>query len=377
MTKILAKKVSSWELFYDLIFVYAISRLTHMITHLHDGHFSMMVYAEFLIATWAIFQSWVFQTTIINKFSTSKLSDLLGLFINMFAAMYVSLNINTDWSQTFIGFNTGMLMMNGSLLLQLWLNWKSESSPEQKLEQRNYMILLGIGSLGILLGLSLGYWIGVPFVVGVYFLQALIPMLLPQKFSDRSLNFPHLVERLGLLTIITFGESIVTLVGLVGEESKDSLFMLLSFGLILILFWTYLTVTEGLMNHHQHVLGFFYMFLHYILITAVLTATAGWTYFTQVPSESIVPWLVISLSQAVIYLTLLGMGIYNKEESRFRMEDYLFVFIVYGIGIIATYFLRMNLIAYFICMVIYLGIIGHHFYRLQSKHTKSYKLMLV
>lgn len=109
------------------------------------------------------------------------------------------------------------------------------------------------------------------------------------------------------------------------------------------------------------------MFLHYILITAVLTATAGWTYFTQVPSESIVPWLVISLSQAVIYLTLLGMGIYNKEESRFRIGDYLFVFIVYGIGIIATYFLRMNLTAYFICMFIYLGIIGHHFYRLKSK----------
>ena len=47
MKAIVAKKVSMLELFYDLIFVYAISKITAMIHHPVAGGLPMMSYLEF------------------------------------------------------------------------------------------------------------------------------------------------------------------------------------------------------------------------------------------------------------------------------------------------------------------------------------------
>lgn len=56
MKKIVAKQVSILELFYDLIFVYAISRITMMIHHPIDGSLSPRIYIEFIIVVIFVLQ---------------------------------------------------------------------------------------------------------------------------------------------------------------------------------------------------------------------------------------------------------------------------------------------------------------------------------
>lgn len=44
MNRIIAKSVGMFELFYDLVFVYAISRITAMIHHPIDGKIPLITY---------------------------------------------------------------------------------------------------------------------------------------------------------------------------------------------------------------------------------------------------------------------------------------------------------------------------------------------
>lgn len=63
------------ELFYDLIFVYAISRITMMIHHPIDGSLPPRIYVEFIIVVIFVLQIWLYQIVYINRFGTSRAVD--------------------------------------------------------------------------------------------------------------------------------------------------------------------------------------------------------------------------------------------------------------------------------------------------------------
>lgn len=56
MKEIIAKRVSMFELFYDLIFVYAISKITAMIHHPVSGSLPLFSYFEFVIVVIIVMQ---------------------------------------------------------------------------------------------------------------------------------------------------------------------------------------------------------------------------------------------------------------------------------------------------------------------------------
>ena len=58
MSEILSKKVSMAELFYDLIYVLAVQKVTRMIHHLHHGVISPYIYLKFVIVCTVIILLW-------------------------------------------------------------------------------------------------------------------------------------------------------------------------------------------------------------------------------------------------------------------------------------------------------------------------------
>lgn len=57
-----AKKVTLFELFYDLVFVYMISRATELIHHLYEGVISPLALVTFTIVVIVFINSWMVQT---------------------------------------------------------------------------------------------------------------------------------------------------------------------------------------------------------------------------------------------------------------------------------------------------------------------------
>ena len=88
MNRIIAKPVGMFELFYDLVFVYAISRITAMIHHPIDGKIPLITYLQFLLVVIVVMQIWLYQTLYFNRNSKNRLIDIAGLLINMFTAVY-------------------------------------------------------------------------------------------------------------------------------------------------------------------------------------------------------------------------------------------------------------------------------------------------
>ena len=56
MKKISAKLVGMFELFYDLVFVYAISRITAMIHHPINGSIPLITFLQFLLVVIVVMQ---------------------------------------------------------------------------------------------------------------------------------------------------------------------------------------------------------------------------------------------------------------------------------------------------------------------------------
>ena len=63
--KIVSKRVSNYELFYDLIFVLAMSRMT---SYLHTGHFHLGYLAAFIVSNSLVMSIWTYQTIYLNKY---------------------------------------------------------------------------------------------------------------------------------------------------------------------------------------------------------------------------------------------------------------------------------------------------------------------
>jgi len=92
------KKVELYELFYDLVFVYAISRVTLLLEEPTDGILTVQQIFFYVIATLSVIQAWLYMTNYINRYGRWKWYDLALLAVNMFAAIYLSQSISPEWS---------------------------------------------------------------------------------------------------------------------------------------------------------------------------------------------------------------------------------------------------------------------------------------
>ncbi|MGO5079259.1 low temperature requirement protein A [Lactobacillus amylovorus] len=69
MKKIIAKSVGMFELFYDLVFVYAISKITTMVHHPVNGGIPLVTLLQFLFVVIVVLQIWLFQALYFNRYS--------------------------------------------------------------------------------------------------------------------------------------------------------------------------------------------------------------------------------------------------------------------------------------------------------------------
>ena len=109
MISIKEKKVELIELFYDLIYVYAISRLSLLIEGDGKGAFipSFIVYVIYCLV---ILQSWLYLTNYVNRYGKWRWYEIALTSINMIAALYMSNTIGNNIVSP-AAFNLSMLVM--------------------------------------------------------------------------------------------------------------------------------------------------------------------------------------------------------------------------------------------------------------------------
>lgn len=329
MEKIVAKRVSMLELFYDLIFVYAISRITMMIHHPVNGSLPPRIYLEFIIVVIFVLQIWLYQTVYINRFGTSRIIDTVGLLISMFAAIYLANNINTEWQLTFQVFNLSVALTVVNLIFQY--SFGSATHLKKNRDVQAFVITLSLEFFLVVTGLIIGYQYGIYLCIAGGLIGFLMPLVMYRMFRPEQVNFPHLVERLSLIIIITFGETLVNIT----HYFKGAIYSPLAISIFLgvaALFGVYTLLVERFLNHHQHTRGFIAMYTHVVMIISLLSITAGIIYMTDEEVARLFLSCFVVANLIVFYLCLWLYSFYNRRHLRFNGRDLTVMVLVLLLG---------------------------------------------
>ena len=240
------RKISWLELFYDLVYVIAISKITHNLA----VHFSFSGLLDYVYFFAMIFWGWLNGSLYHDLHGSEGLrTRLMTLWQMMIVATLV---ITIDSSPEKLVFNaTIALMAMQFYITYLWWSVGIYDKHHRKLNIPYTIIYLtALALMGITLFLKLPY-------NRILFFTALILNYLPPFLTHSLLRKESLelnlsssmTERLGLFTIIVFGEVVLGIVNGIGALHELSLSIWLNFGLtlsiIFTLWWIFFTLVSN------------------------------------------------------------------------------------------------------------------------------------
>jgi len=213
-------KVTNIELFFDLVFVYAVTQLSH--TLLHDLSLSGALHVLLLfLAVWWV---WIFTGWITNWLDPERLAVRLLLLVLMFAGLLLS----TALPQAFDG--RGPIFAGAYVFMQVgrscFMIWALRHAS-QAARRNFYRITLWLAVSGVLWVVGgfmpgetrLGYWavaLAIEYLGPAMFFY--VPGLGRSTTSEWDVEGGHMAERCSLFVIIALGESVVV----TGSSFADS-----------------------------------------------------------------------------------------------------------------------------------------------------------
>lgn len=248
-------KVESVELFFDLVFVFAVTQISHtLLAHLTVlGAFQA---AFILMAVWWV---WVYTSWVTNWVDPRHGAVRLLLFVLMLAGLLLSTSIPKAFETRGLLFAGAFVFMQvGRSVFMVWA-----LRLHNKTNFRNFCrITAWLSFSGI-------FWIAGGFAQGearfaIWIVALLIEYLSPAarfwtpwlgatKTADWDVEGGHMAERSGLFVIIALGESVlVTGATFAGLELTPGVVIafLASFGGTVAMWWIYFNIGAESAKHH-------------------------------------------------------------------------------------------------------------------------------
>jgi low temperature requirement protein LtrA len=238
-----ADRVTTFELFFDLVYVFAITRLSHLLLG-HLGVHGLFQTALLLIAVW---WGWMYTTWFTNWLDPDKRAVRFALLGVMFASLLMASVLPDAFG------DRGLMFAFAYVLMQVGRNcFAFAASHERPAQHRNFqrILLWSIASavFWLLGGLFDGNMRELLWVIAVAIdlagpiLKFWTPNIGVSSVADWDISGHHMAERCQLFLIIALGESILT-TGNTYELMESSLKVLLAFIIAFIgsagLWWIY------------------------------------------------------------------------------------------------------------------------------------------
>lgn len=204
-------KVTFVELFFDLVFVFAITQLSHYLL----GHFNVAGVLRTALMLMAVWWVWIYTSWVTNWIDPQTTPVRISLFALMLAGLVLSTSIPDAFgSKGLIFAGAYVLMQVGRSLFMLWALKRHSPGNYRNFQRITCWFLL-----------SALFWIGGAFADG-HLRFALWAMALAVEYVAPSCEFwtlglgrsttadwnvegAHMAERCGLFIIIALGESVL------------------------------------------------------------------------------------------------------------------------------------------------------------------------
>ena len=375
-TLIKHKRVEFSELFYDLVFVFAISKATALIHPFHSGVVAWDSLLDFFISVMVIINSWMIQTIYTNRYGTNSLFNMVIMFINMGLMLFMSNMIGYNWQQWFYYTCWAVGTLTLTLFLQYLVEFFRESTDNTDRESiKGFLWLTGLGSLGVYLAALFPIYVGVYIFIASILLTFIVPIFLITKDEHFQVNLPHLIERVSLLVIITFGEMVVGLASFFTVENF-SIYSVLNFVIMLSLFLFYFGEFDHAIDEGSSQKGLFVIYSHYPIFIGLMLMTVSMGYLLNPEANLLVAISFFYIGIGLFQAAVLANGPYNKNYLRYPRSYYCAQATLYLAALILSLLFASNPITVLsIATILALAIAIHfiYFYMTQTKkHSTPY-----
>ena len=302
-------RVTTLELFFDLVFVFTLTQLTRLLEHDLSGAGIGRVFLLFVVLWW-MYGAYAWLT---NHVSPTRPSQQLLLLAGMAGFMVIAVAIPDAFEDSGIAFGLGYLTVT-CVHLALF---------SQSASQAGVRRLAPFNLVSALLILGAGFVDG-PFVyllwIGAFLVQAVTPYLgVAPQFE---INAEHFVERHGLLLIVALGETVVA-IGMSVEVERVTggvaALVILALALPATLWWAYFSgddkAAERTLAHADAarrgvlaVRGYFYA--HIPMLLGIVAAAAGIRGVIARPQEPLTVGTALALG--------IGVALFFAGDAEFR-----------------------------------------------------------
>jgi low temperature requirement protein LtrA len=204
-------RVTYAELFFDLVFVFAVTQISHTLL----GHFSALVVLQTTLLFLAVWWVWVYTSWITNWLDPERTPVRILLFALMLGGLVLSTSIPQAFESRGLWFATAYATMQVGKTVFLWVS-TPRSRPLARMNATRITCWLAMSAIfWIAGGFAEGHWRLMLWAValGIEYLSAAVRFWIPKygasNVADWVVEGGHMAERCAGFIIIALGESIV------------------------------------------------------------------------------------------------------------------------------------------------------------------------
>jgi low temperature requirement protein LtrA len=269
---------ATWlELFFDLIFVVALSDAGEILVETHDGHIAPEQFLHFVLVFLPLWWIWAGHTIYANRFDTDSRQHRLSTLLIMFLLIVISAQIlgarNHDDYAWAVACYCGARLIIAAMY---FVSKRKHNDPGGFATQVGTVFSIGaaISLSSILLEPPWSYMV---FYAGIVFDMAAL-VLLNQRLHVVPAHTPHLVERVGLLTIIMLGESVLSISAALAEitwNQSNVIAAVSGFVMVSAIWWIYydsfpLLERRRLTTGHSILYSHFFLFIGLAILASLI-----------------------------------------------------------------------------------------------------------
>lgn len=366
------KRVEFSELFYDLVLVFAISKTTALIHHLHNGILTCSSLLDFFMSLLVLVNSWMIQTVYTNRYGKNSLFNMVIMFINMGLLLFISNMIGHDWQLYFHSFCWAVGTLTLTLFFQYIVEYyrKSTDTVDRK-SIKGFLWMTGLRTFGVYLAALLPINLGIYVFVLSILLTFIMPITMTRRAKHFQINLPHLIERISLLVIITFGEMIMGLANFYTLEDF-SIYSVLYFVIMLSLFLFYFGQFDHAIDETSNQKGIFLIYSHYPIFMGLIMMTVSMSFLLNPEANHLFVTSFFYMGLGLFQAAVLANGPYNKHYLRYSKNFYFIQAALYLTALILSLIFTSNpMIVVSIATLLTLAI-EIHFAYFYIKQTKKF-----
>lgn len=279
-------RVGFAELFFDLVFVFAITQISHFLLH----HFSIAGAVEAAVLFLAVWWVWIYTTWVLNLLDPDRGPVRIMLFGMMLGGLFLSMAIPEAFGDRGIVFAGAFVAMQVGRTLFMFAAARGDA-------------MLRLTYIRILIWLSFGglFWIAGGMIAPEYrlpvwllalaidytapFLAYAVPGLGRDVTTNWKVSGGHIAERCGLFVIIALGETLLisgaTFAGMAWDGAGLAAF-LGSVGISIAMWWVYFHVGHRRATHQiEHsddpgrIARLSFTYAHIPVVAGVVLAAVG------------------------------------------------------------------------------------------------------